>query len=430
MGAKDEPIRACATQEARRLMGEGCGLCESPSLRLTKFLRVGGTVKAEEVRAVVDCHAKHAKVPPELPEPKGAIRVWARLKSRLLVNLAGGILENANIALDPHFGVPYLPGSAVKGIARHAAWCEWVGADKDAAVAKEIAAVFGFPTGDGNKGGLDERLKGLKQSECAGCVAFLPAYPKDKATLEVDVTTCHHKDYYAKKPDKPKATDDEQPNPQFFPAVASDTVFRFTLVPLRGCTPAQLARAKGWLVRALAINGAGAKTAAGYGWFEDVTKTEEEAYLRTQADRERRKQLEELKAWIAAFAPPEADAAIPAAIQEVEAKKAEASSHKADPVLVRRFDDALNALKKRLPQESPLDRLRKRWAKENQIERDAKDFLKKSPETQALMVTLFLEPGSLARQVYARIRNGIKGFDGPTQQAIVAAVKARNGGKA
>ena len=126
----------------------------------------------------------------------------------------------------------------------------------------------------------------------------------------------------------------------------------------------------------------------------------------------------------------EADAAIPAAIQEVEAKKAEASSHKADPVLVRRFDDALNALKKRLPQESPLDRLRKRWAKENQIERDAKDFLKKSPETQALMVTLFLEPDSLARRVYATIRNGRRGFPGDAQQAIVAAVKARNGGKA
>ena len=394
MGAKDEPIRACATREVRQFLGETYGACENPSLRLTKFLRVGGAVKAEEVRAVVDCHAKHAEVPPELPEPKGAIRVWARLKSRLLVNLAGGI------------------------------------PDKDAAVAKEIAAVFGFPTGDGNKGGLDERLTGLKQSECAGCVAFLPAYPKDKAVLEVDVTTCHHKDYYAKKPDKPKATDDESPSPQFFPAVAADTVFRFTLVPLRGCTPAQLACAKGWLVRALAINGAGAKTAAGYGWFEDVTETEEEAYLRTQADRERRKQLEGLKAWIAAFVPPEADADIPAAIQEVAAKLATARDDRADPALVQRFDDALNALKKRLPQESPLDRLRKRWAKENQIERDAKDFLKKSPETQALMVTLFLEPGSLARRVYATIRNGRRGFPGDAQQAIVAAVKARNGGKA
>lgn len=428
MGAKDEPIRACATQEARRLMGEGCGLCESPSLRLTKFLRVGGAVKAEEVRAVVDCHAKHAEVPPELPEPKGAIRVWARLKSRLLVNLAGGILENANIALDPHFGVPYLPGSAVKGIARHAAWCEWVGADKDAAVAKEIAVVFGFPTGDGNKGGLDGQLKDLKQSERAGCVAFLPAYPKDKAVLEVDVTTGHHGKYYAKE--KATATDDESPNPQFFPAVASGTVFRFTLVPLRGCAPAQLARAKGWLVRALAINGAGAKTAAGYGWFEDVTEEEEAKARKAAATVAHNERIKALTDWIAAFVPPEADADIPAAIQEVAAKLATARDDRADPALVQRFDDALNALKKRLPQESPLDRLRKRWAKENQIERDAKDFLKKSPETQALMVTLFLEPDSLARRVYATIRNGRRGFPGDAQQAIVAAVKARNGGKA
>ncbi len=53
----------------------------------------------------------------------------AQLQSRLMVNMAGGVMENAGLCLD-RFGLPYIPGSAVKGCARRAAlaalreWCE------------------------------------------------------------------------------------------------------------------------------------------------------------------------------------------------------------------------------------------------------------------------------------------------------------------
>lgn len=55
--------------------------------------------------------------------------LYAQLQSRLMVNMAGGVMENAGLCLD-RFGMPYLPGSAVKGCARRAAlaalheWCE------------------------------------------------------------------------------------------------------------------------------------------------------------------------------------------------------------------------------------------------------------------------------------------------------------------
>ena len=42
----------------------------------------------------------------------------ATLGSRMMVNLAGGVVENAGIALDRCFGLPLIPGSAVKGISR------------------------------------------------------------------------------------------------------------------------------------------------------------------------------------------------------------------------------------------------------------------------------------------------------------------------
>ncbi|MBM3883417.1 MAG: hypothetical protein FJ387_27545, partial [Verrucomicrobia bacterium] len=51
-------------------------------------------------------------------KPDGLL--FAQLRSRLLVNMAGGVMENAGLCLD-RFGVPYVPGSAVKGCARRMA---------------------------------------------------------------------------------------------------------------------------------------------------------------------------------------------------------------------------------------------------------------------------------------------------------------------
>src|SRR3989454_9666269 len=46
--------------------------------------------------------------------------LFAQLQSRLMVNMAGGVMENAGLCLD-RFGVPYIPGSAVKGCTRRMA---------------------------------------------------------------------------------------------------------------------------------------------------------------------------------------------------------------------------------------------------------------------------------------------------------------------
>ena len=49
------------------------------------------------------------------------VSIVAKLEGRMAINLAEGLIENAGICLDRLFGLPYIPGSAVKGIARHAA---------------------------------------------------------------------------------------------------------------------------------------------------------------------------------------------------------------------------------------------------------------------------------------------------------------------
>lgn len=241
---------------------------------------------------------------------KPADIVFAQLQSRLLINMAGGVMENAGLCLD-RFGMPYLPGSAVKGCVRRMAIQELLEAREAGKLTGElahllatIALVFGWGEQDWNsrkqKGRFNSDFayavgadlweevsaaaRGLlpKTDHFAGSVSFLPAYPMDigKAgpveglpvklpalgKLELDVVTCHHGKYYSGK--QSVATDTEEPVPVFFPAVAAGHIFTFATRPLRSCNSALLKQARTWLADGLAAFGLGAKTAAGYGWFD------------------------------------------------------------------------------------------------------------------------------------------------------------------
>ena len=104
-----------ALEKVREVLGgEGFPRCESASLRLEKFVRLGKDdsgkeTKRQEIEAVV---SKNQRSIPQ-PIPKGGIRFVAKLGGRLIVNQAGGILENAGLCLHRHFNAPYIPGSAV-----------------------------------------------------------------------------------------------------------------------------------------------------------------------------------------------------------------------------------------------------------------------------------------------------------------------------
>ena len=255
--------------------------CDSMSLRLEKFVRIGDNTKKDEIQAVVRKRAERiASV-----KPKGAVSFSAKLGGRLIVNQAGGVLENAGLCIHPHYNAPYIPGSAVKGCARHAAWQAWEEAeDGDAKInaAREIAEIFGFPTGDSkpkkeedvepDRVYLDEYLKdacGFREEDAhSGKVAFLAAVPETTAPLVIDLVNCHHREYYAGKDKRQVATDDEAPIPNFFPAVKEGTAFTFTLAPLSDAEGEALKKAEHFLKVGLSQNGIGAKTAAGYGWFD------------------------------------------------------------------------------------------------------------------------------------------------------------------
>ncbi len=257
---------ACSEELKKLLGGELFPECKSVSLRLDKFVTIGKKKKLREIDAVVKLHNKSSfKTETFAPRPDFA-PVVGTLRSNLIINQAAGVLENAGISIHPHLNVPFLPGSAVKGVARHAAWLQWKGepdGEKKKEIANRIAHTFGYPTGDK---GLDSYLAsadcGWKGKAHSGSVVFMAAFPCDEsgaaapAALAVDILTPHGGNDWT----------DPVPNP--FPVVKKGTSFKFFVGPAGFAGAEYIDSAVDWLKQGLSSGGLGAKTAAGYGVFE------------------------------------------------------------------------------------------------------------------------------------------------------------------
>lgn len=241
------------TRDLKTLLGEELfPRCESPSLRLDKFVTIGSKMKLREIANVVELHNRgRYKVETFVPRI-GFQPFVVTLRSNLIINQAGGILENAGISLHPHFNVPFLPGSAVKGVARHAAWCEWKAETDESRkkdIAERIAATFGYPTQ------ADDLDKALEKAGCAkqsGSVAFMAAYPCDAngnaapASLAVDILTPHGGNDWT----------DPVPNP--FPVVKKGTSFKLVVGPAKVDAEKRVGDAIQWLKKGLMEGGLGA----------------------------------------------------------------------------------------------------------------------------------------------------------------------------
>lgn len=147
-------------------------------------------------------------------------------------------------------GVPYLPGSSVKGLLR--AWTrDWI--DKQ----DRVNYLFG-PDPDPAKG----------EQAGVGALIIFDALPTQPPKLEVDILNPHYGPYYESNGDKPPA-DYYNPVPVFFLTVAPNQPIRFCLAPRPGAgTSSDVLEGLELLREALEILGAGGKTAVGYGTFE------------------------------------------------------------------------------------------------------------------------------------------------------------------
>jgi CRISPR-associated protein Cmr6 len=177
----------------------------------------------------------------ERRKAENAAALWfGKVEGRLFLGTGGVSPLEAAITLHHTYGVPVLPGSALKGLAR---------AYSEGRIASQALNVL-FGVAPSKTGGGD-----------AGYVIFHDAWwVPDGYPLVPEVVTVHHADYYQSQGGEP-ATDFDSPNPN--PQIAVQGSFLFAVEGPQSWATLGLKLLKA----ALENWGAGAKTAAGYGYF-------------------------------------------------------------------------------------------------------------------------------------------------------------------
>ena len=173
---------------------------------------------------------------------------FARLLAAPEWRLAVGLGNNANahqvgLSLHGTYGWPVIPGSSLKGLAL--AWAR----SSSEAKPDDVERVFGT-------------------TKHAGSVRFLDAFPAGRpVAVEADVLTPHVKPYYDSMADS-RARSLVSPAEYHNPVPVTFLTVRGTYaVDLYGPDQDDLKLVAGWLRQAGDELGAGAKTAAGYGYL-------------------------------------------------------------------------------------------------------------------------------------------------------------------
>jgi CRISPR-associated protein Cmr6 len=167
---------------------------------------------------------------------------------RLIIGLGAAHPQETSMTLHHLYGIPYIPGSAIKGVTRHwVVFYKFNNNERDAENDEDFKNIFGT-------------------QKAQGKVIFMDAYPSDEITLKIDIMNPHYPDYYSKN--SPPA-DWQKPNPIKFLTVER-TKFKFVLLSKE---QKLLEKAHSWLSNALTNFGIGAKTSLGYGIFESPAKS-------------------------------------------------------------------------------------------------------------------------------------------------------------
>jgi CRISPR-associated protein Cmr6 len=170
----------------------------------------------------------------------------AEVQGRMVVGLGAESVLETSVALHRAYGVPWIPGSALKGLAAAAAH-RWLTDDK-----------WRKPHKDQEIGAFHKLMFGDTTS--SGYVTFHDALwipDSEKLPLDLDVMTVHHPEYYGGKNVPPAEWD--SPNPVSFLTARGKYLLAVTGPQAWAETAMKI------LAQALAYDGVGAKTAAGYG---------------------------------------------------------------------------------------------------------------------------------------------------------------------
>lgn len=173
-----------------------------------------------------------------------AVTFRAQPEWRVVIGLGTNQLLEGGISLHHVYGVPIVPATALKGVARY--------------YAEAVAEAAESPV---------NHLFGQADAAAAqrGDLLFLDGVPAAPPEIERDVTNPHWVAYYGGPNHVPPA-DYINPRPAFFLTLGKESPFLFGVASLSGDATA-VEQGVAWLQGGLQELGIGAKTAAGYGYW-------------------------------------------------------------------------------------------------------------------------------------------------------------------
>lgn len=192
----------------------------------------------------------------------------ARCTARMIIGLGGVHPHETSMTLHHIYGVPYIPGSAIKGLTRHYKILELSKGETE--LLEKISKALESGKVESLDGELKKEVENLIEifgtQKKEGRIIFMDAYPEDEITFRIDIMNPHYPDYYSG--DKPPA-DWQNPRPIKFLTV-ENTSFKFSLLSLKKDNKDNelLEDAATFLQKALENYGIGAKTSLGYGIFK------------------------------------------------------------------------------------------------------------------------------------------------------------------
>jgi CRISPR type III-B/RAMP module RAMP protein Cmr6 len=234
-------------------------------------------------------------------------------ESPLLVHLGrANVLENVGLYVDRVTGLPWIPGTTLKGVV--SMWAFWEGYFGRNGTLDEIRMPLrpGGSAGEATpltrgwiaqhgpeKSDLASRILGddsASGSESAGDVVFVGGFPTTPPILSLDIVNPHH---------EPDGTPKRNLTPNTFLTLEPGTAWLFVFYSRAGAVIVDmlLDETARWAKEAMTELGLGAKTAAGYGRFRELTQNDlkkeeiEKVERKEQAQRavEHAKALETLK---------------------------------------------------------------------------------------------------------------------------------------
>ncbi len=240
--------------------------------------------------------------------PEGTITSELQTSGRLIVGLGTENVLEAGITLHHTYGMPILPGSALKGLAAH--YCDQVWGERNLPTPSDEARKFRNSRPEDRKNQRPAEPQGqyhkllFGSTDDSGCVVFHDGWfipDSEPDPLKLDVMTPHHLNWLD---GSVPPTDFDSPNPVPFLSIAG----RFHIA-VSWCGPLDaegrwkwfLAHAAECLRDALFHWGIGGKTTSGYGRFDkDKWKADEAKRL---AEAKQRRIAAEREATLATMSP-------------------------------------------------------------------------------------------------------------------------------